>query len=67
MIRRSLRLAAALAVAAAPAAAHPGHGAGDGWLHYVQSPEHWLPLAALALGSAAGVAVLARAQRGRAS
>lgn len=65
MIRRSLRLAAALALAlAAPAAAHPGHGSADGWLHYVRSPEHWVPLALVALGSAAGVALLARAQRG---
>jgi hypothetical protein len=65
MMRRSMRLGAALAVAAAaPAAAHPGHGApGAGWLHYLSSPEHALPLALAALGSAAAVALLSRAER----
>jgi hydrogenase/urease accessory protein HupE len=65
MTRRSLPFAALLTLAAAaPAVAHPGHGSpASGWLHYVQSPEHWVPLAAVALGSAAGVALLARAQR----
>jgi|GEM_PF-5566535 len=62
-------LAAVVAVltalaAAAPAAAHPGHGdATAGWLHDLRAPEHVATLALVALGSAAGGALLARALR----
>lgn len=64
MTRHSFPLGAALAlVAALPAAAHPGHGgASAGWLHFLATPEHALPLALLALASAAAVARLARAE-----
>jgi hypothetical protein len=63
MIRRRLLSTLVLLAAAAPAAAHPGHGSPElasSWLHYLLEPEHGLTLAALAFS----VAVLLRRSLG---
>ncbi|WP_018947317.1 hypothetical protein [Thioalkalivibrio sp. AKL17] len=58
-----------LALAASPALAHPGHGHGDGHsslLHYLSSPEHLWPAAAvLLLAAVIGGAWLWRRSRRR--
>ncbi|HEX2486875.1 MAG TPA: hypothetical protein VHQ66_16325 [Myxococcota bacterium] len=64
MNRLPLALGAGVALAATPAAAHPGHGVAAGsLLHYLASPEHALGAAFVALACAAAVALLARAER----
>jgi len=63
MIRYLVVVGAIVCALAAPAAAHPGHGAPElasSWLHYVSEPGHVFVLAAVALGSAAGCLLLAR-------
>jgi hypothetical protein len=63
MIRHLVVPCAWVCALAAPAAAHPGHGAPElasSWLHYVTEPGHVFVLAAVALGSAAGATFLAR-------
>jgi hydrogenase/urease accessory protein HupE len=63
MIRRLVVLGAFACALASPALAHPGHGAPgleSSWLHYVTEPGHVFVLAVVALGGAAGGALLAR-------
>jgi hydrogenase/urease accessory protein HupE len=52
MIQRRLLLVLLSFAAAAPAAAHPGHGSPEfasSWIHYLVEPGHALTIAALAV------------------
>lgn len=63
MIRRLVVLGAFACGLAAPAAAHPGHGAPElasSWLHYVAEPGHAFVLVAVVLASAASISAFAR-------
>jgi hypothetical protein len=63
VVRRLVVLGALACGIAAPAAAHPGHGAPElesSWLHYVAEPEHAFVLVALVLVSSASISVWAR-------
>jgi hypothetical protein len=62
-------LGAITSFAAAPAAAHPGHGTGDGFslLHYLTEPNHVLGAVGVAMGVAIVVALMRRRARGSAA